>query len=341
MTAANAGGRARQRRKMILVLGALAAAGVASATFAYLPPPSPKARAETGKLALPGLGAKTGDIALITVTTADESYSLLKSGSGWVVPEKDNYPVDPRRIAAVLRAFSRMTLAEPMTRDPNKLDALGLGDPAAGGTGATVAFKTADGRTQAELIAGFRDRRLYVRRSNDPQAWSVETAEPAPPLHRAAGWLDIDPISIAAADIAAVEVKAADGVYRLVPVDADGARFHLAPPDDDRRAGATVAAMAPALALSRLLPTDVMAVTRLDAEKPSAEHTTVLKSGLIIRAKVYRVRGRGWIVLTGDAPAGAPAAASAANLNRRDGGWAYGLSGNDLAAFLTPRRALM
>jgi hypothetical protein len=336
-----AAGKARRRTLIWLIGAAVIALGLA--TWALTPPPAPKVRKEVGSLVAPGFAGKAGDVASITVTTAEETYHIVHGADGWVEPEKGNYKVATGRVDELVHAISGMSFAAPMTRDDKKFDRIGLGDPKQGGTGALVEIGDGKGATFFKMLVGYRDGRSYVREPDDLQAWAVK-AETMPPLQRSARWLDLDIVSAPAASIREVEVQLAGRpAYRLLPKDPAGEQFALAPPLDQRRLVAPFAPTLPGQALSHFAPTDVAPVDTLKEAKLVADHVTHTKAGLEAAIHAYKVGDRGWATVSARAEAGAApeATAQAAAINARATGWAFALGANDWSAFATPIEAIV
>jgi hypothetical protein len=322
-------------------LGGAAALAVVVGALS-LAPATQAGSAAAGAPAAPALGAHRNDVALVTVTTSEESYRLSREDGVWVMPEKGRYKVRPEMIGQLTDAVSSMRLGVAMTRDKRKLDRIGLGDPASGGAGALVEIGNGAGEVFAKLILGRREGKTYVRRPGEDQAWATTEADP-PPLHRAARWLDLDVVKIAAAEIAEVEVRPAGGqAYRLRPVDGAASRFALAPPLDGLKLVASFAPNPPGLALTRLSPDDVGPLALLAGGQPIAQHITQLKSGLAIRVMVLKTGKGMWArIEAGLAPgASSGATAEAAAINARTSPWAFGLSEADASNLTTPLSAI-
>lgn len=335
--------RRAARRKTVMWLAGAAVVAAILAMLAMQPPQPPPVRAEAGELVLPAFAEHAKDVRLVMVTTAEESYHLALDSDGWVLPEKGRHPVRADRIADLIAALSTMTYAQPMTRDEKKFDRIGLGDPGAGGAGATVEIGNGRGDGFATLIIGYRDGRSYVRLPNDLQAWAVDTKD-MPPLQRGAAWLDLDIAKIAPGDIAEVLVRPVGGLaYGLVPADATGQRFEIAPPFNGRPMVAAFAASPPALAMTRFLPIDVTAATAVQEGRPMGEHTTRMKSGWEISTRLWRTATGGWAVIVASAgPAASQEAKKAAETaNAKARGWAFRLTDNDFETMLTPLGAMV
>lgn len=342
----SAGGDSK-RRRIVMWLAGLAAASAAMGALSLVPAtPAPK-RMEAGQKVLPAFAGKLKEIGLVMVTTPDETYHIALDGDRWVLTEKGRYPVRSDLVDQLSRSLSALAYDRAMTRDERKFPRLGLGDPLKGQNGALVEVSDGNGEIFAKLIIGRRNEETYVRTPDDLQAWAVTGPEP-PPLFRAARWLDLAAAKLEAADIAEVEVRFAEGPgYRLNPADAEGARFTLAPPLDQRPLIASYAATPPALAMTRLLPEDVTPASEIRGAQIVAEHVTRLKSGLELRARLLKA-GQGavqgnWITLEARTLADATpdAVTKAAEANARAAGWAFGLSEIDWTTFATPLAAIV
>lgn len=327
-------------RRTLLILGGAAVVALALGVVAWMPPASELVRSEVGRQVLPAFASKAPLVGMVKVTTAEESYHIVKGPQGWVVAEKGGYPVTDAKIQELTEALSHVTYAKAMTRDDRKFDRIGLGDPAQQGTGALIEVSDGQGNDFAKLLVGYRDGQSYVRKPDDLQAWQVGNGV-LPPLQRASAWLDLDVVRITPADIAGVDLRPQEGPpYRLLRT-AQGA-FVLAPPFDQRL---LVAALGPKLvaeALTRLSPTDVTASSRIAVGAPVAEHVTRLASGVAVVVRCWRVNDRGWVTVSAAVAEGASADAAgiAQAINDKTAPWAFALTELDWGTFATPLSAL-
>ncbi len=331
-----------RRRRSVLWLAGAATIAILLAALSFVPPPRPAIRVEVGEKVLPEFAQHAGEVALVMVTTSKEAYHLVRNdgpdGAHWVLAEKGSYPVAPDRVAELTRALAAIAYARPMTRDERKFDRIGLGDPAAGGTGALLEVGDGSGTSFAKLIVGYRDGRSYVRLPEDLQAWALEGAT-LPPLQRGAAWLDLAVIDIAPEEIADVLVRPARGpFYRLVATDTTGQQFELAPPYASRT---PVAPMAPTLAgqaLTRFAPVDVVRADTVAAGSPLAEYVARMRSGVAIIIHSWRASDRHWVTIGAAAgeDASPEAVAEAHAINARAAGWAFGLTELDWQPYSLP-----
>ncbi len=329
------------RRRTLILLGAAAAVSALLGAGSFMPPAQDMPRSEVGQRVLPAFASKVSLISLVTVTTQEESYHLVKNPDGWVMPEKGNYPVHPARIQELTQALSDMAYARAMTRDEKKFDHIGLGDPAHGGAGALLDVGDGGGASFARLLVGHREGRSYIRRPDDLQAWVVDHGV-LPPLQRAIRWLDLDVAPLKADDIAHVDVRPAQGpAYRLL-AGAQGS-FVLAPPYATRPVAAPLAPTLAGQALTRFSPTDVAPIQQVATGQPLADYMVRTKSGVVIVVQSWKREDRFWVTISAATGEGAPqqAVAEASAINARAGPWAFALSELDWGGFSTPLSELV
>lgn len=332
--------RNKTKRRTLIILGGVAAAALALGGLAWMPPASELQRSEIGRLVLPAFESKAGLVSMITVTTGEESYHLIRGAQGWQLAEKGGYPVTDARVQELTEALTHITFAKAMTRDDRKFDRIGLGDPAHGGTGAVLVVGDDKGNEFAKLLVGYRDGQSYVRKPDDLQAWQVGNGV-LPPLQRAAAWLDLGVVQVAAGDIAGADIRPGEGpAYRLQKTAESG--YVLAPPHDRRPVIAALGPRMVAEALTHLTPTDVAPSARIAVGAPVAEHVTRLKSGVAIVVRCWRVKDRGWVTVSAATAEGASAdsVAQAAAINTRAAPWTFALTELDWGAFSTPLNAI-
>ncbi len=327
-------------RRRILVILAAALLGVAAIGLVSARPDDAEAtRDEVGQLVVPGLDQRIDELGLIMVTTAYETYHLVRDPQGWVMTEKGGYPVADDRIGALVEAVASMRYAEAMTRDARKFDLIGVGDPLSGGTGALLEIGNGRGDVYAKLIVGYRSGRSYVRWPDDLQTWAVETDAAMPPLQRTTAWLDLDPVDADRARISEVEVSPLLGeAYRLTPVDSEGQAFELAAPHTDLRVLVPFALSMVGGAISTLSPLDVAPASVTNGASLGGRHVTRLDDGVMVETTAFRTADRGWITISAfaDGTASSAARRRAREIDDAAAGWAYALSATDWEAFTSP-----
>jgi hypothetical protein len=81
------GAMGKARRRTLTWLAGAAAIALGLAAWAMTPPPAPKVRKEVGSLVAPGFAGRAGEVSSIAVTTAEETYHIVRTADGWVEPE--------------------------------------------------------------------------------------------------------------------------------------------------------------------------------------------------------------------------------------------------------------
>lgn len=292
---------------------------------------SPEPRSDlTGRPVLPGFAQLRETASEIRITLADESYALAASPDGWSLSEAAGYRIRPDRMNELATGLEELSWDAPRTRDPEKLNRIGLGDPREGGTGALIEVVGADGAVTASLITGRKDGYIYARRPGDPQAFRV-TGE-LPPLYSAEAWLDLSIIQLSPDAVAALRVTDASGrslYLRRFAGESDRA-FRPAPPFQSYELLNRLVTTGPALALTRLQPLGVKPASALQT-LPLARHITETFDGLEVDVQAWREPDGLYIIVRAvEAGEGAHRAAA---INARANGWAFRLSEVDWADF--------
>ena len=315
--------RTRSFFALVLVTVLLvAAAGYALMTgdrAASAPPP--------GRLALPGLAAKLGDLAWMRLSHGQTNIDFAAIGGRWAVVEKGNYPADQAKIRRVLLGLADLTVLEPKTERPALFSRLGLDDPSNGrSTEITVQDRT--GATLGALIVGKRrDDRLgggepavYIRKPGEERTWLARGALDL--FGEAVSWLDRRIIDIPADRLALVTLTAPDGKALVLKRESQASVFKVADPPDDATLKSQAAIAAPGSALAGLDLDDV----RPAAEMPVPGDGVATASfqtfeGLKIDGRLFTRDGVDWLAL--DASGSGAAEAEANALHAKLAAWVY------------------
>lgn len=319
--------RAGRVRIMAGMAGGLVLAAIASQFLNTAPAPRNDL---AGKPVLPGFSAVRETAREIRITLADESYALAASPEGWRLSTADGYPIRADRLSELAGGLETLAWDAPRTRDPGKLNAIGLGDPREGGNGALVEVIGPGGDVEAALITGRKDEHIYGRRPGEVQTFRVTGT--LPPLYSAEAWLDLDIIDIQPAAVSAVRLTDARGasLYLQRRVGAGDQDFRPAPPYETYNLVNRLAAAGPALALARLQPTGVKPAAALST-RPVARHITETHDGLEVDVRGYREED-GYFLTMRAIEAG-EGANRASVINQRATGWAFRISEIDWADF--------
>jgi hypothetical protein len=281
---------------------------------------------------LPGFDKTAGEANLIVIQSKDATYRIARTSAGWALRDKGDYPVRRERLAQFTAGLAGLKYVRPMTRDPAKLDRLGLGDPTKGGEGVLVQVQNAQGAYLANLVLGIEPRGLYVRDPSKEQSWAVKGE--LPPLKDAAAWLDLAPIAIDKGRIARVDIAPPAGPGFAVKRDPGVRDFHIERPFDRLLVLSPEGVNAAGESIAVFAPVDVAAAPAING---AIRARIIVRTfdGLVIEGEIYEIGARHWLKLVarGDNPA---ALAEAQSINTRAAPWAYGLSDMTYRDFAPP-----
>ena len=318
------------------------------------------------ELLFPDLRPRVNDVVAVDVRGPGGAFTIAKGvDGGWTVPEKHGYPVRFETIRNAVVGVAGLAPLEAQTAKPSLHGKLGLGLPGDEGEGVVVAFRDADGRRLAAVVAGrerfsgteTRPGRYFVRKEGENRSWLAEGRLQA--SGRAARWLDPELPRLDRREVRAIRTEKADGeVIELARDDpdrldfrmdgavtvsgADLARGTLALPPGTRILRETAVSELVS-ALEYLTFEDVAPASDVDlAGGTLAEYTTF--DGLIVGVRVRRVAGAYWARFHArfdpDEAAREVRAGSEA-INARFGGWAYRLPDHKGEDLVMRREALL
>lgn len=264
---------------------------------------------DKGKPLFPQLEAQKASIKSITIASQAVRFSLVRSGDGWVMPQRDNFPGQKGQIDSLLKFLASVTDGQPRTADPALFDSLSVANPEDFGNGTRISLVDSAGAGAVDVLVGQRGQTVYLRKAGDNQVYRAvgrlgHLGEPA-------AWLDlefpdINPETIISANANGVEiVRRSDGGFT--------------PAGGMPNANAT----ATVLAVTDFHPVDVRRATEAPAV---SSHVWTLQNGQTVEIQTAaRDRGAGWVRVAASISPGASAAASAAvaELNRKADGWEF------------------
>lgn len=169
----------------------------------------------------PGIESRLDSVAKIEIVSGVKTATLVSANGAWGVAERDMYPALRGKLREMLVGLSDLRLIEPRTSDAKLYARLGVEDPKAPATTATLlTLRDAKGGVIAELILGHRRTRtgnlpeaIYVRHPGEEQSWLAEgsLAVDADPL----SWIDRALVDIPAAKVTAVAIRRGDSAIDL------------------------------------------------------------------------------------------------------------------------------
>ncbi len=298
---------------IVTLIFATAAIVVSSRTPAY--------RSGTGgQLVFPDLAAHVNDAAKITVQTAEQKFSIVRTGKGWAVADKYGYPAKFDLVRQTLVGLAQLKTVEAKTAEPALYPRLEVEDISQkDAKGELLTLEDAKGEKLASVILGKRHYgrgadqavELYVRKAGEAQSWlSTGTLERNDDLKP---WLVRDVAALERDRVREVTVTpAGDKAYTLSKAKPGEGDFTLSdvPPDDKAKSAYELNSVAGALGL--LLLDDVLPAKDL---KPDAKLLTTLDyksfDGLTVELALYEQDGKKWAKLKASYSAEPPPAAPA------------------------------
>lgn len=164
-------------------------------------------------------GLNPDQITRITFTSGEQSFTLQRTGRGFIIDEKDGYPAKTAEVNKLITSCLDIKTGELYTSNPDNFEELGVAEE----SGETVVkfFKGQD-----ELLTGVimgktreQDRGRYVRR---PGADQVFVAYDAPYIRSdVTGYMETSLVSAKEDQMQSATVKGPDGSYTLVKNESD------------------------------------------------------------------------------------------------------------------------
>jgi hypothetical protein len=273
----------------------------------------------------------------ITITTSEGTYTLVRQGDAWVMPERDNYPVSSQALSTLAKNLGDLRYKAAQTSDPNQFARLGVDDPtrepstpSRTGSSTQLSLKNATGQILHSLFLGQKGEALFVRKTGSNEVF--EAQGDLPNFERITTWLDLKVIDIAPETIASVSGGRTGAVRYDIVRRPDGG---FAPVGGVANVTATTAA----IALTSWNPIDVVGASTLTSD-PIGTHVTLLRTGISITVTAYQERGKNWVVLSADA--NDESQQEAANkINRRTDNWAFALDQTAFENLTFPTRAVV
>ncbi len=286
--------------------------------------------ARLGQPVLEDFSQTRADAQRIRFTLADESYTLARTASGWILEDTGGYPVRPERLSELASGLETLSFDEKRTDDPYKHDRVGLGDPLQSGNGALVEIFGSTGNLEHSLIIGRKNDAIYVRAPDQDQTFRAEGT--LPPFYNRRAWMDFNIINIDPSAIRSVRITDPRNrsLYLRRAEGGDSRSFRPAPPNQTDTLISRLAASTTALAVTRLSPLDVKPASDLTTA-PIARHISETFDGLEIDLNAYREPTGLWVTLR--AVEAGEGARRAEVINEKAEGWAFRITDYDFQDF--------
>jgi hypothetical protein len=316
-----------------LVLLAATAVSVAAAGYAVLSESRIQApKAAGGAPVFGSLLARANDVQTATIASASGKFTIAHKGDGWVLVEKDGYPVAADKLRQLVAGLADLRLLEAKTDQPDRHARLEVEDiTAKDAKSKQVTLAGADGKPLADLIVGKQNytadlnglHGVYVRRPGEAQAWLAQGSVEVPTA--ATDWIDRTVVDLGADKIQRLQFEPT-GAPAVTVSKADKAApdYTLAPLPEGKSADPD--------AVKRL--TQVFAAVSLDDVRADKDTDKAVKAGtaeagtfdgLTLKAELLAMDGGTWLRLKALAADGSAAAADAKAINDRVAGWLFKL----------------
>jgi hypothetical protein len=292
---------------------------------------APNADPLIGAKVLPEVSQKLGDVARVTLVRGEARTTLVRQGTGWVVEERGNYPVDAGKLRQTLLGLAEMSYVEPKTRKAEfypRLEVEDAGQKDAKSTLLTLSDEKGDilgeiiaGKRRIDQLGGNVDG-VYVRKPGDAQSWLARGTLDV--TGDTSSWLDHAIVDLPREKIKEVVLTAPDGSKLDIAHDTPEAPLALKGAPADAKPKSETALVEPTTALASLTLADVRPAADLPLpEKDVSRAEFATFDGLVVKVALFDRDGKNWARLeasgTGDAEK------QAALLNAKLSPWVFAI----------------
>ena len=154
-------------------------------------------------LLYPQLLEQLNEARKVTIALPTERINLVRAGDGWVLADRDNFPVASAQVKELLMQIAAFRIREAKTSKPENYASLGVEDLSTPSSGARqVSVLDAGDKPLADLLVG-KERKAkgadspahFVRRAGEAGSWLVEGDLTLKTKRN--DWLDINIVNVA------------------------------------------------------------------------------------------------------------------------------------------------
>lgn len=266
----------------------------------------------------------------IQIKTADDSFRIVPSGSGWVIPEADNYPVETSFLQRNLGHMTGLETARGLSRKPERWTRLGLDDPAQGGQATRVDLGR-DGSIATVYLGNpaYPDDGGFIRRAGEGRAWWATGHWPQVSERR--DWLDLDVLVIEPYRLAEFSVSPSSGrAYVIGRLSSEDDNFDLVEPREleTPSPGRATHVERVSAFISDLTFIDAAARTNVVGFGPLTRMSVTTFDGLEIQFNLFDIDDTYWLTIKAEALEPTQGR-QARDINARTEDWVFGLSDAD------------
>ena len=175
-----------KKNRQLIGLAVVAVIAVAGAVAVSLKNgPSTGDESSANARIFPSLAQHINDVARVVIARKGDTVTLVKSGQGWTVAEKHDYPAKFDKVRKLLVDLAELRPIEKKTSDPSLFPDLQLEDlKAPNAKSVLVTLKGADGKDllatyvgkEAFARAGTNNDSTFVRAADQDQTWLAKGA---------------------------------------------------------------------------------------------------------------------------------------------------------------------
>lgn len=271
------------------------------------------------------------------------SYTIERTPRGWVMRERDNYPVSADRLGQLTGWLRALELVRNTTSDPAKHERLSVLDPRAprapgdgiDGMGVLVQIEDSRGARLVNHIFGIAlGGNVYARSPDDDQTVQARAPEgtPQPPFQQPGQWLELQALAMPADRLARIEIMPAQGRAYVLARDSADMPWRIAAPALAALSQSSVTRTAEQI--TQLAPVDVRTAPAVQGQ-PFARLRAATFDGVLVDAELIAQDGESWLKLVAraQAPEQEP---SALEINDNSASWAYQLSEEQARSLVPP-----
>ncbi len=313
--------------RSLFVLCAVTLAVIIAAGVATVRDPRPDTAIDAAERLFPELLDKTGTLAVITLRDRKITLTMQKDDTGWILKERDGYPVRPDAVRELVLKLASLEKVEAKTERAELYARLGVEDTvAAGARSKEVELLDDEGAVLARLLVGKaafgvgEEGGLYVRKPDESRSWLVR-GRLAPGLE-ARDWVERRIVDIPEIDVRSVRVVHPDGeTMHAAKQTVEDDHFALEGVGDEAPPQSVDAIDALATVLSGLNLEELKKAEDIPFVDDATVHAVVMTfDGLKVTVDLTEHGGEDWIRVGAEA---GPDAGSAREIVDRTKGWAY------------------
>lgn len=239
--------------------------------------------------------AQLAELDRIRLSKGAEAVELARESGRWGVVNRDQFPAQPERVAALLHAVRGARVTEKQTDDPQYHARLGLDPDQA--ESAPLQLQLGEGGDQVALLYGNPvGSGQLVRFADEDQVWLIN--RPFGMTLNPQEWLDLKVVRIPMERVATARWVHADGdVLDLEKGKEGDYNLRIAGLDPEQQQGNERWINSMVLALTGLNAQDAALRSDLQLDEPALQMQVTTWEGAELKASLYDLSGRYWLTV--------------------------------------------